>query len=68
VEGPGYSIWIILILVMLLFVVLWGAIVFFLGFGTWLIARIGLPSDDPRPPRRDDVYPEPRDPAPRSDH
>ena len=67
-EGPGYSIWVILMLVMLLFVVLWGILVFFLGFGTWLIARLGLPDDDPHPRRRDDEWRvDPKDSTPRAD-
>jgi hypothetical protein len=45
VNDPGYSIWIILVLVALLFVVLWGILVAFLAFGTWMIVRI-MPSED----------------------
>jgi hypothetical protein len=48
-EIPGFSIWIILILVALLFVVLWGSIAFFLAFASWFIARNGFPDEDPRP-------------------
>jgi hypothetical protein len=50
-DSNGASIWVILILIALLFVVLWGALFFFLAFGTWFIARAGLPDDKPR--RRD---------------
>jgi hypothetical protein len=45
VDVPGYSIWIILILVALLFVVLWGILVAFLTFGTWMIVRL-MPSEE----------------------
>lgn len=67
-DGQGYSIWIILMLIMLLFVIFWGALVFFLGFGAWLIGRLGPPDDDLRPRRRDDeYYAEPKDGTPRPD-
>jgi len=48
-DTPGFSIWFLLILIALVFVVLWGAIAFFLAFGAWLITKVGLPDDDPRP-------------------
>jgi type IV secretory pathway VirB3-like protein len=44
-EGPGYSLWLIIILVALLFVVLWGILVAFLAFGTWMVVRL-MPKDD----------------------
>ena len=44
-NDPGYSIWIILVLIALLFVVLWGILVAFLAFGTWMIVRI-MPSEE----------------------
>jgi hypothetical protein len=44
-DGSGFSIWIILILIALLFVVLWGALFVFLAFGTWFISRSGLPDE-----------------------
>ena len=44
-SDPGYSIWIILILVALIFVVLWGALVGFIAFGTWMVVRL-MPKDD----------------------
>ena len=58
----GPTIWIILILIVLLFVVLWGLIAFFLTFGTWFILRARLPDNDPRPDPRaewddDDIAP-----------
>lgn len=49
----GFSIWIIIGLVALLFVVLWGMLFFFLAFGTWFISRAGGLSDD-RSRRRED--------------
>ncbi len=51
-SDPGYSIWIILILIALIFVVLWGALVAFLAFGTWMIVRL-MPSDDRKDDPRD---------------
>jgi len=44
----GFSIWIILILIALIFVVLWGMLFFFLAFGAWFISRAGLPDDKRR--------------------
>jgi hypothetical protein len=44
-EGTGFSIWIIVMLIALLFVVLWGALFVFLAFGTWFISRAGLPDE-----------------------
>ncbi len=51
-EGPGYSIWLIIVLVALIFVVLWGILVGFLAFGTWMIVRLS-PKDDRRDNPRD---------------
>jgi flagellar basal body-associated protein FliL len=48
VDGSGASIWIILILVVVLFLVLWGALFFFIAFATWFISRAGLPDERPR--------------------
>ena len=50
----GFSIWIILILIALIFVVLWGALFFFIAFGTWFISRNRLPDERPRPRRGPD--------------
>ena len=50
-ETPGFSIWILLILIALMFVVLWGALFAFLAFATFIIARTRLPEDNPK--RRD---------------
>ncbi len=47
----GYSIWIIIILVALLFVILWGALVAFLAFGTWMIVRLTGGDDRKHDPR-----------------
>jgi hypothetical protein len=55
-EGPGYSIWIILILVALLFVVLWGILVAFLAFGTWMIVRLTPSEDSDKKQRERDLY------------
>ena len=44
----GVSIWIIIILIALLFVVLWGILFLFLACGTWFISRAGLPDEKPR--------------------
>jgi hypothetical protein len=52
VDDLGYSIWFILILVALLFVVLWGILVAFLTFGTWMIVRL-MPSEDAERERRE---------------
>lgn len=53
-DAPGFSIWILLILIALLFVVLWGALFVFLAFAAWIIARTRLPDEDARPPRPND--------------
>ena len=53
----GVSIWIILGLVALLFVVLWGMLFFFIAFGTWFISRSGGLSDD-KPRRHDNDWEE----------
>ena len=52
-ETPGFSIWIILILVAFMFIFMWGALFLVLSVGTWFIAKARL-RDDRRPPRRDD--------------
>lgn len=52
-DGAGYSIWIIILLVALMFVFLWGALFFFIAFGTWFIARNRLPDEEPRRPDSD---------------
>jgi len=63
VDGSGFSIWVLLVLVALLFVVLWGSLVFLLAFATWFIARNKLPGDEERPRRGADDWdvPLPRD-------
>jgi hypothetical protein len=59
--GEGVSLWVILILVALLFVVMWGFLVVVIAFGTWFIARAKLPDDNA--PRRGNDWdvPMPRD-------
>lgn len=64
-DAPGFSIWILLILVALVFVVLWGALVVLLAFGTWFISRSRLPDEDPRPSPESE-WDAPRPPGPRS--
>jgi hypothetical protein len=59
-DTPGYSIWIIVLLVALMFVFFWGALYFVLAFGTWFIARSRLPDEEPRR-RTDDDWPLPPD-------
>lgn len=49
-ETPGFSIWIILILIAFLFLFMWGALFMFLALGTWIIARTRLREDQPRRP------------------
>ena len=49
----GASIWIVVILVALLFVVLWGILFAFLAFGTWFIARTRIPDETDRPKQQD---------------
>ena len=44
-DDSGFSIWLLLILVALLFVVLWGMLFVFLAFGAWFIARSKLPDE-----------------------
>ncbi|MEA2641154.1 MAG: hypothetical protein QOF51_2548 [Chloroflexota bacterium] len=58
-ETPGFSIWILLVLIALLFVVLWGMLFAFLAFATWIIARTRVPEEEPR---RRDPYDFPSDP------
>jgi hypothetical protein len=58
-AAPGYSIWIVIFLSALLFVVLWGILAAFLSLGTWFIVR-NLPEEDSRAPR--DQWQDPRDP------
>ena len=48
----GASIWLVVILVALLFVVLWAILFAFLAFGTWFIARSKIPDETER--RRQD--------------
>ena len=61
-DGGGPSLWVLLILVALLFVVLWGFLVVLIAFGTWFVARNKLPDDDrPRGPASDWDVPLPRD-------
>ena len=45
----GASIWIVVFLVALLFVVLWAILFAFLAFGTWFIARMKVPDETERP-------------------
>ena len=45
----GASIWLVVFLVALLFVVLWGILFAFLAFGTWFIARSKIPDESERP-------------------
>ena len=56
-EGPGYSIWLIIILIALIFVVLWGLLVAFLAFGTWMIVRLSPKDDRTDQPRSRDFDP-----------
>ena len=51
-ETPGFSIWILLILVALLLLLMWGALFFFLAIATWIIAKTRL--QDPERPKRND--------------
>jgi len=63
-DDPGYSIWVILLLVALLFAVLWGGMAFFIAFGGWFITRTGGLRED-RPPRQREAWeapPPPQDP------
>jgi hypothetical protein len=48
----GGSIWLVVILVSLLFVVLWAILFAFLAFGTWFIAKTRI-SDESDRPRQD---------------
>ena len=52
-ETPGFSIWIIMILVAMLILFMWGALIFVLSIGTWIIARTRLRDDAPRRPLDD---------------
>jgi len=45
----GGSIWLVIFLVALLFVVLWAILFAFLAFGTWFIARTKIPDETERP-------------------
>lgn len=65
-ETPGFSIWILLILIALLFLILWGALFLFMAFGAWIIARTRLPDDRPRS-REPDEWEVPRDTPGRPD-
>lgn len=51
-ETPGFSIWILMILVALLFVFMWGTLFLFLALGTWIIAKTRLRDTD-KPQRKD---------------
>ncbi len=48
----GASIWVVVFLVALLFVVLWAILFGFLALGTWFIARSKIP-DEPERPRQE---------------
>jgi hypothetical protein len=49
-EGDlGPTIWIVLLLIVLLFVTLWGILALFLTVGTWFIVRARLPDNDAQP-------------------
>jgi len=62
VDSGGPSLWLILILIALLFVVLWGSLFVLIAFATWFIARNRLPDDDrPRGSGGDWDVPVPRD-------
>lgn len=62
-EGDlGPTIWIVLLLIVLLFVALWGILALFLTVGTWFIVRGRLPDNDAQPDpnaewRDDDLAP-----------
>ena len=61
----GFSIWVLLILIALLFVVLWGSLVFLIAFATWFIARNKLPDEErPHGTSGDWDVPMPRDVRP----
>ena len=66
-ADPGYSIWIILLLIALLFAVLWGGMALFLAFGAWFIGRSRILDDEPRPKSRDrwEAPPDQEPPPPR---
>ena len=65
-ADPGYSIWVILLLIALLFAVLWGGMAFFLAFGAWFIGRSHIFEDNPRAqPRERWEAPPDREPPPR---
>jgi hypothetical protein len=53
-ETPGFSPWIVLILFAMIFLIFWGALLFALAFGAWIIARTRLPDDRPRPREPED--------------
>ncbi len=53
-ETPGFSVWIVLLLIAVLLVILWAGIFFFFAIAAWFIAR-SRPTSEYRPPRnRDD--------------
>ena len=53
-ETPGFSVWIVLLLVALLLVILWAGIFFFFALAAWFVARSRPASDNPRHRDRDD--------------
>lgn len=60
-ETPGFSPWIVLILVALLFLILWGGLFVFLAFGAWVIAKTRPPEEPPPPPADAEEWEAPRD-------
>ena len=52
-ETPGFSIWILLILVAVLMIFMFGALFLFLSVGTLMVAKFGLRGDRPERPRDD---------------
>jgi hypothetical protein len=53
-ETPGFSIWIILILVVLLLLIMWGSLFLLLALSTWIIARTRLRDERPKRPDWED--------------
>ena len=53
-ETPGFSIWILLILIAVLMIMMFGALFLFLSVGTMFVARFGVRDERPARPRRDD--------------
>ena len=54
-ETPGFSVWILLILIAILMIMMFGALFLFLSVGTMFVARFGVRDDRPRPRRDDDA-------------